>query len=87
MLRTEAEADQRRRADFSIVRQFLIGLKLFYGSDGIVTPLAVNLAFEVAFVGERLLNFLVALRVGMRLVGRTSPFGPSCAAASGGALV
>ena len=87
MLRTEAEADQRRRADFSIVRQFLIRLKLFHGGHGIVTPLAVDFTFEVAFVSERLLNFLVARRVRMRLVGGTAPFGPSCAAAGVGALV
>ena len=68
MLWTEAKVDQRRRADFSIVRQLLIGLKLFYGSDGIVAPLAIHLTFEVAFIGERLLNFLVAHRVRMCLV-------------------
>jgi len=65
---TKAKVDQRRRADFSIVRQLLIGLKLFYGRDGIVDPLALHLTFEVAFIGERLLNFLVAHRVRMCLV-------------------
>ena len=87
MLWTEAETDQRRRADFSIVRQLLICLELFYGIDGIVSPLAVDFAFEVAFIGKRLLNFLIARRVRMRLVGRAAPFGPSYAAADGGALV
>ena len=75
MLRTEAEPHQRRRADFPIIRELLVGLELFYGGDGIVTPLAVDIAFEIAFIGERLLNFLVALRVGMGLIGRTPLFG------------
>ena len=87
MLWAEAKADQRRRTDFSIVRKLLIDLKLFYGSNGIVAPFAVDVPFEVAFVGERLLNFLVARCVRMRWVGGTTPFSPSYAAAGGGALV
>ena len=84
MLWTEAETDQRRRADFAIVRQLLIGLELSYGGHGIVTPLAVDFTFEVAFIGERLLNFLVALGVRMRLVGGTPLFSASYPAVGGG---
>ena len=87
MLWTEAEADQRRRADFPIIRQLLIGLELFHGGHGIVAPFAVDVAFEVAFIRERLLNFLVARCVRVRWVGGTTPFSPSYAAAGGGALV
>lgn len=84
MLWTEAEADQRRRADFPIIGQLLIGLELFHGGDGIVAPFAVDVAFEVAFISKRLLNFLIARGVRMRWVRRTSPFGPSYTAARGG---
>ena len=54
---------------------------------GAIAPFAVDVAFEVAFIRERLLNFLVARRVRVRWVGGTTPFSPSYAAAGGGALV
>ena len=83
MLGTEAEANQRGRADFSVVGQFLVGLKLFHGADGIVTPLTVDFAFVVAFVGERLLDFLVAVRIRVGLV-RGTALSPGCPAVGGG---
>lgn len=83
MLRTETESDQRRRADFPIVRQLLIGLELFHGGYGIIAPFAVDIAFEVAFIGERLLNFFIARRVRMGLIGGPTFFGARYAAVIG----
>jgi len=86
VLRTEAEADQHRCADFSIIGQLLVGLELFHGTYRIVAPLAIDFAFEITFLRKRLLDFFVALRIGMYLVGR-SALGASDFAASGGLLM
>jgi len=80
---TEAEADQHRCADFSIIGQLLVGLELLHGTYRIVAPLAIDFAFKITFLRERLLDFFVALRIGMYLVGRTS-LGANDFAAGGG---
>lgn len=72
MLGTEAQANQRRRADFSVIRDLLIRLELFYGTYGIIAPLAVHFTFVIALVGKRLLDLLVTIRIRVRLVGGPS---------------
>ena len=72
MLGTEAQANQRRRADFSVIRDLLIRLELFYGAYGIIAPLAVHFAFVITLVGKRLLDLLVTIRIRVSLVGGPS---------------
>ena len=66
----KAESDQRQRINFAVIGQLLIGLEAFQSVNRIVVPLAVDLSFEIAAVGKRLLNLLVPLRIRMQLVGR-----------------
>ena len=67
MLGTEPQADQCEGVDFAVVIEFLIGLKTLERLDGIIFPLAVRLALEVAPLLQRFLNFLVAIRFRMLL--------------------
>jgi hypothetical protein len=48
--------------------KFLVRLKSLQCVDGIIAPLPVYLAIEVAFVGKRLLDLLIALRIGVQLI-------------------
>jgi hypothetical protein len=53
----------------AIIIQLLIGLKPLERIDGIVPPLTIYFAFEITFVGQRLLNLLVSVRLGAKLIG------------------
>lgn len=68
MLGAQTETDQRKRVDFAVVWNFLIGLKALEGIDGIRTPLPIGFAFEVTAIGKGFLDLLVALWRGLHLV-------------------
>jgi hypothetical protein len=60
----QTEADQRRRVHFACGSQFLILLEPLHGIGGIGIPDACGLAFEITFVNERLLDFLIPIGCG-----------------------
>jgi hypothetical protein len=70
MLWTQAQADQRKRIDFAVVRDLLICLEALQSIDRIGSPLPVNLTFKIAAIGQSLLDFLVPFGSRLRLIGR-----------------
>jgi hypothetical protein len=54
----------------------LIGLEALQGVHRIVSPLAIYLAFEITALGKRLLDLLIALGIGMKLVARARSCAP-----------
>ena len=73
MRRPEAQRDQAQGIDFAIRNlvvglQILVCLETFESVGGIVTPGAVHFAFEVAAIGQRLLDLLIAFRVWVQLI-------------------
>lgn len=75
----KAKAGECERIEFPIVFELLIRLEALQGVHRILAPLAVHLAVEIAAVGERLLNLLVALRVRMELIARPGSRSPVAA--------
>lgn len=70
MWRSKPQIRKRKRVDFAVVVEFLIGLEALQSVHRVISPLPVYLAFEIAAVGERLLDLLVALWVRMKLISR-----------------
>lgn len=71
MLWPKPECYQGQRIDFAVVGQFVYGLKLLERIGRLRSPEAIHvLLLHESFVGERLLNLLVALAGGMCLIAR-----------------
>ena len=68
---TQAQSDQRKRTDFTVGHQVLVGLETLEGVHRVGPPLARGLALQVAFARKSLLNFLVPFaRRGLLIVAR-----------------
>src|SRR5579863_1663725 len=65
----EPQRDERDRTNLAVFRQILIVLEALEGVHGGGTPLTVRCAGEIAFVGQRLLNFPVPIGCWLLLRG------------------
>lgn len=70
MLRTKSQTRERTRTDFAVVGETLIHLKMLQRLRGIIIPVTVGLAFEIAAILQRLLDFLIAIGIGALLIER-----------------
>ena len=67
MFRPQTQSNQTERRNLAVGREILIGLKFLHRVNGIRAPVAIHLAFEVALIRQRLLDFPIALRRGLHL--------------------
>jgi len=65
----ESQGDQGKRADLAVFLQILFALESLECVSGVGSPNAIDGTVEVAFLGEGLLDFLVAFGGGLLLGG------------------